>query len=107
MSNETFEIDVMELLCSRLCHELISPVSAINNGIELMADETGDGLAERTNLMGYSAVQASERLQFYRMAYGRGGGEGRRANPWVPVSPATSPATLPCPAPSPLAMSGP
>ena len=32
------ELRVLELICSRLCHELISPVTAINNGMELVAD---------------------------------------------------------------------
>jgi histidine phosphotransferase ChpT len=42
----TVDIRVLELLCARLCHELISPVSAINNGIELMEDDSGDMVGE-------------------------------------------------------------
>jgi len=69
----TVEIRVMELLCSRLCHELISPVSAISNGVELMGDDPGEMLDDITALLAQSSTQASRRLQFYRVAYGFGG----------------------------------
>lgn len=69
----TVEIRVLELLCSRLCHELISPVSAIGNGVELMGDDPGDMLGEIIALLAQSSSQASQRLKFYRIAYGLGG----------------------------------
>ncbi len=69
----TVEIRVLELLCSRLCHELISPVSAISNGVELMSDDPGDMLGEIISLLTLSSSQASQRLKFYRIAYGLGG----------------------------------
>ena len=69
----TVDTRVMELLCSRLCHELISPVSAICNGLELMGDDPGDMLGDIIALLGQSSSQASQRLKFYRVAYGFGG----------------------------------
>ncbi len=69
------EMRVLELLCSRLCHELISPVSAVNNGMELLGDGGADMLEEVSELIAQSAAEASSRLQFYRVAYGLGGAE--------------------------------
>ena len=67
------ELRVLELLCSRLCHDLISPVSAINNGMELLA-EGDDGMAQEIHaLLATSAGAASAKLQFYRLEYGLGG----------------------------------
>ena len=68
------EMRVLELVCSRLCHELISPVSAVNNGMELLSDGGADLLEEVSDLIASSAAEASGRLQFYRVAYGLGGG---------------------------------
>lgn len=69
------ELRIVELIAARLCHDLIGPVSAINNGVELMADEQPDFVREATALVADSALKASRRLQFYRFAYGyRGGG---------------------------------
>jgi histidine phosphotransferase ChpT len=67
------EMRVLELICSRLCHELISPVTAINNGMELVADGGADMLVEVSDLLTGSAAEASGVLQFYRIAYGLGG----------------------------------
>jgi histidine phosphotransferase ChpT len=66
------DLRVLELLSSRLCHELISPVGAINNGIELMDEEDPDFVKEATQLIGNSARTAGRRLDFYRFAYGSG-----------------------------------
>jgi len=70
------EFRVLELLASRLCHELISPVGAINNGIELLTDDDGGFVRDATALIGQSARRAAARLQFYRFAYGAGGAGG-------------------------------
>jgi histidine phosphotransferase ChpT len=67
------ELRVLELICSRLCHELISPVTAVNNGMELVADGGADMLVEVSDLLTHSAAEASAVLQFYRVAYGLGG----------------------------------
>lgn len=60
-------------MASRLCHDLISPISAINNGVELAEDLGEDGQAEAWALIGSSAKQASVRLQCLRLAYGAAG----------------------------------
>lgn len=70
------EFRVLELLASRLCHELISPVGAINNGVELLNDGDVDFVRDATTLIGQSARRAAMRLQFYRFAYGVGSGGG-------------------------------
>src|SRR5580658_5829839 len=64
------ELRVLELLSARLCHELVSPVGAINNGVELLAEEDPDFVRDAIELIGQSARTASRRLQFYRFAYG-------------------------------------
>ena len=69
------DIRAMELLASRLCHDLVSPVSAINNGVELIQDIGGDVVDEAMKLIGNSAEQASRRLRLFRFAYGRAGSE--------------------------------
>jgi len=75
----TIALRVTELLCSRLCHELISPVTAVNNGMELFADGGGGDMHDDiVKLVSDSGGQASRRLQFYRIAYGFGG-EGAAA----------------------------
>jgi histidine phosphotransferase ChpT len=66
------DLRVLELLSSRLCHELISPVGAINNGIELMDEDDPEFVKEATKLIGNSARTAGRRLDFYRFAYGTG-----------------------------------
>ena len=64
---------VIELLCSRLCHDLISPVSAINNGIEIITEFGDEMQGEALSLMGESAREAARRLQFFRIAFGAAG----------------------------------
>jgi histidine phosphotransferase ChpT len=66
---------LMELLSSRICHDIISPVGAINNGIEFMEDAEGDaeGIKQASELIAHSAQAASARLQAFRIAYGAGG----------------------------------
>ena len=55
----TIELRVAELLASRLCHDLISPVGAVNSGIELMT-EFGDGVdSESMQLVSTRAKLAS------------------------------------------------
>jgi len=67
------EFRILELLASRLCHELISPVGAVNNGVELLTDGDAGFVRDATALIGQSARRAAMRLQFYRFAYGAGG----------------------------------
>jgi len=69
------DMRVMELLASKICHDLVSPVSAINNGVELIEDIGGSVVEEAMKLIGDSGVTASRRLRLFRMAYGRAGSE--------------------------------
>ena len=65
------ELRLAALLCSRVCHDLISPVSALNNGIEVLADDDDDEMREHAlTLISMSGKQASAKLQFARLAYG-------------------------------------
>lgn len=69
------DMRVMELLASKICHDLVSPVSAINNGVELIEDIGGSVVDEAMKLIGNSAGHAARRLRLFRMAYGRAGSE--------------------------------
>jgi histidine phosphotransferase ChpT len=68
--NVKVELRVLELLNARLCHELVSPIGAIGNGIELLGEEDPDFVRDAIELIGQSARKAAQRLQFYRFAYG-------------------------------------
>lgn len=65
--------DLSALLCSRICHDLISPVGAINNALELY--DEGEAEEDALHLTRLSATSASARLQFARIAYGAAGSE--------------------------------
>jgi histidine phosphotransferase ChpT len=68
-------VDLASLLCSRLCHDLMSPVGALNNGIELLADETDPDMREKClELLADSAAATAGKLKFFRLAFGAGGG---------------------------------
>ena len=69
------DMRVLELLSSKICHDLVSPVSAINNGVELIDDIGGSVVDEAMKLIGDSAALASRRLRLFRMAYGRAGSD--------------------------------
>ena len=70
-------VDLASLLCSRLCHDLMSPVGALNNGIELMADEQDPEMRDRcVELLADSAKATANKLKFFRLAFGAGGGFG-------------------------------
>jgi histidine phosphotransferase ChpT len=66
--------DLAALLCSRVCHDVISPVGAINNGLELLDEGAGD--SDALDLIRTSAVNASVRLKFARLAFGASGSVG-------------------------------
>ena len=68
-------VDLASLLCSRLCHDLMSPVGALNNGVELLADETDPDMQEKClELLADSARATANKLKFFRLAFGAGGG---------------------------------
>jgi len=71
------EVDFASLLCSRLCHDLLSPVGALNNGIELLADEHDPEMRARClELLAESARVSANKLKFFRLAFGAAGGFG-------------------------------
>lgn len=77
MTHPIDSIEFASLLCSRLCHDLLSPVGALNNGLELMADETDPDMRQRClDLLTDSARTSANKLKFFRLAFGSAGGFG-------------------------------
>ena len=73
----TSSTDFAALLCSRLCHDLLSPVSALGNGLELLATEEDEDMREHCfALVEQSARASAARLKFYRLAFGAAGSTG-------------------------------
>lgn len=71
------QTDFASLLCSRLCHDLVGPVGALYNGVELLADETDPEMQRRClDLLADSARQTANKLKFFRLAFGAAGGFG-------------------------------
>src|ERR1700677_3066593 len=70
-------LELAALLCSRVCHDLISPVGAIVNGLEVLDDNPKPEDREfALDLIRKSAKTASARLQFCRLAFGAAGSSG-------------------------------
>lgn len=69
----TTEITLSQLLCSRLCHDLVGAAGAINAGIELLNEDASD-ISAPLRLMETSAEQVTRRLSFFRVAFGSAGG---------------------------------
>jgi histidine phosphotransferase ChpT len=70
-------LDLAALLCSRVCHDVISPVGAIINGLEVLDEENDEEMRSfALDLIKNSAEQASARLQFCRLAFGAAGSAG-------------------------------
>ena len=71
------DLDFAALLVSRVCHDLVSPVGAVVNGLEVLEDERDAGMrADALKLVTSSAEQAAARLQFARIAFGAAGSAG-------------------------------
>jgi histidine phosphotransferase ChpT len=71
------ELEFAALLVSRVCHDLVSPVGAVVNGLEVLEDERDAGMrADALKLVASSADQAAARLQFARIAFGAAGSAG-------------------------------
>ncbi len=71
------DIEFAALLVSRVCHDLVSPVGAVVNGLEVLEDETDNAMrADALRLVAVSAESAAARLQFARIAYGAAGSVG-------------------------------
>lgn len=71
------DMDLSALLVSRVCHDVISPVGAIANGLEVLEDEDDEDMKKvAMDLVRRSARQASAKLQFCRIAFGAAGSAG-------------------------------
>lgn len=75
------QLDLAGLLASRLCHVLVGPVGAINNGLEVLVDEPDAEMRRQAiELLIHSAGEAARRLKFYRLAFGASGGDAVARN---------------------------
>ena len=75
------DLKLASLMSSKLCHDVIGPIGAICNGIELVSDDGNEDMrAEALKLVNESAGEASARLQFYRLAFGLAGGMGQQVS---------------------------
>lgn len=78
MEQRISDLDLAALLCSRVCHDIISPVGAIANGLELMDDPDVDADMKATalDMVRSSAKTATAKLKFCRIAFGASGSAG-------------------------------
>jgi len=75
-------VDFASMLASRLCHDLLSPVGAFANGLELLADEKDPEMRARCiDLLEQSARTSAAKLKFFRLAFGSAGGFGEAVPP--------------------------
>lgn len=75
--------DLASMLCSRLCHDMLSPVGALSNGLELLAEERDGEMRKRiVELLEQSAKTSADKLKYFRLAFGAAGGFGEM----VPVA---------------------
>ncbi len=73
----TDSLDLASLLCSRLCHDMLSPVGALTNGLELLAEEKDPEMRQKCfELLEQSARISADKLRFFRLAFGAAGGFG-------------------------------
>jgi histidine phosphotransferase ChpT len=71
------DLELAALVSSRICHDVINPVSAISNGLEMLGEEQDADMREAAmDLIRKSAAQASAKLQFARLAFGAAGSAG-------------------------------
>ena len=71
------DLDLAALVSSRICHDVINPVAAISNGLEMLAEEPDQAMRDAAmDLIRKSAAQASAKLQFARLAFGAAGSAG-------------------------------
>jgi len=74
-------LDLAALVSSCICHDVINPVAAIANGLEMLAEEPDQAMRDAAmDLIRKSALQASAKLQFARLAFGAAGSAGARAS---------------------------
>lgn len=68
-------ISFIETLSSKICHDLISPIGAVNNGLEILEELGPDAGPEVIDLISSSAAQAAAKLKAFRLVYGSGGSD--------------------------------
>jgi histidine phosphotransferase ChpT len=79
----TLALELASLIASRLCHDMLSPVGAMANGLELLSEEKDPEMRQRCfELLEQSARTSADKLKFFRLAFGAAGGFGER----VPVA---------------------
>ncbi len=66
------DLELAQMMSSKLCHDLITPVGAINNGLELLAEPSAGSMSEMMDLVADSAQTSSQRLSLFRFAFGTG-----------------------------------
>ena len=71
--------DLSALIASRICHDLISPIGAIGNGVELLTLERGGSDRPEFALIAESVANANARIRFFRVSFGAASGEQRLA----------------------------
>jgi histidine phosphotransferase ChpT len=69
------DLRILELMASRICHDLISPIGAVGNGLELLEDAGPDMSDDALKLSANCVRKASALLEFFRMAYGTAGSD--------------------------------
>lgn len=76
-SSRITPLDLAALIASRVCHDIISPVGAITNGLEVLEEDSSEEMRGfAMDLIKKSARQASAKLQFARLAFGASGSAG-------------------------------
>ncbi len=75
MTEVRFHPRVLEFVASRICHDLVSPVGAIANGMELLEELGEEGEAESIKLVSSSTAEAATRLKCFRLCYGAAGSD--------------------------------
>ena len=79
--DDSQSVDLAAMLCSRLCHDMLSPVGALNNGLELLAMEDDPEMRKNViALLEQSATTSTNKLKFFRLAFGAAGGFGDRVD---------------------------
>lgn len=79
--DDSQSIDLAAMLCSRLCHDMLSPVGALSNGLELLAMEDDPEMRKNViALLEQSAATSTNKLKFFRLAFGAAGGFGDRVD---------------------------
>ncbi|MEM7744587.1 MAG: histidine phosphotransferase family protein [Pseudomonadota bacterium] len=77
-SDKETSSDLAAVISARICHDLVSPVGAVVNGIDLIREIGAGGLDDEFGMISQSAERASGLLQFYRLAFGTAAADGER-----------------------------